>query len=115
MNYMSGAGKKVNETLKEQFIAAMQNALPRNKLFAGYLNDDELRNIQSPVLLLVGDEEPQYDPEKAISRARQVVRNIEAHIIPIAGHGLPMEQPEKVNSLMLSFLNARNVTVKQVI
>jgi hypothetical protein len=33
MNNMTGQGNLVNSVVKEQFIIAMQNALPRNKLF----------------------------------------------------------------------------------
>lgn len=104
MDDMTGKGNTVNRIVKDQFIAAMQNALPRVKLLASYLKDDELRRITSPVLLLIGDQEIQYDAKKAVRRAEKVFPRVEAHIIPQAGHGLPLEKPQTVNRLMISFL-----------
>jgi pimeloyl-ACP methyl ester carboxylesterase len=104
MDYMTGKGNVINQTIKNQFIVAMQNALPRNKLFPTYMKDEELKQIKAPALLLIGDQEVQYDPEQATMRACKVMPHIEAHIIKDAGHGLPLEQPERVNRLVLHFL-----------
>ncbi|TXK70259.1 alpha/beta fold hydrolase [Paenibacillus sp. N3.4] len=105
MNYMIGKGNQVNETLRNQFITGMQNALPKNKLFPGYMNDDELKAIQCPILLLIGDQDIQYDPQKAITRAKQLVPYIQTNLVSDTGHGLAMERPATINSLMISFFS----------
>lgn len=104
MDYMTGKENVINQTLKDQFIVGMQNALPRTKLFVSYINDDELGQITVPVLLLIGDQDIQYDAEQAVNRARKLIHGIEAKVIPHAGHGLPLEKPEIVNALVLDFL-----------
>jgi pimeloyl-ACP methyl ester carboxylesterase len=103
MNYMIGRGNQVNETLRNQFIAGMQNALPKNKLFPSFMQDDELKAIQCPILLLIGDQDIQYDPRKAIARANHLVPHIQTKLVADTGHGLAMERPETINSLMISF------------
>ncbi|MBC8080418.1 MAG: alpha/beta hydrolase [Gorillibacterium sp.] len=107
MNYMTGKGNVINQTIKDQFIIAMQNALPRTKLFVSYINDYELEQITVPVLLLIGDQDIQYDVKQAVNRAEKVIQCIEATVIPHTGHGLPLEKPELVNTLMLDFLGRK--------
>ncbi|NOV02286.1 alpha/beta fold hydrolase [Paenibacillus planticolens] len=103
MNDMIGKGNQVNEILKDQFITGMQNALPTNKLFPSYMKDDELRAIQCPILLLIGDQDIQYDPQKAIARAKHLVPLIQTKLIADTGHGLAMERPKTINALMITF------------
>ncbi|NRF92508.1 alpha/beta hydrolase [Paenibacillus frigoriresistens] len=105
MNYMIGKGNQVNETLRNQFIAGMQNALLKNKLFPSYMEDDELKAIQCPTLLLIGDQDIQYDPRKAIARANHLVPHIQTKLVADTGHGLAMERPTTINSLMISFFS----------
>jgi pimeloyl-ACP methyl ester carboxylesterase len=109
MNEMTGKGNQVNETLRNQFIVGMQNALPKNKLFPSYMKDDELKAIQCPILLLIGDQDIQYDPRKAIARANQLVPYIQTRLVADAGHGLAMERPETINALMISFFGGTEV------
>lgn len=104
MDYMTGKGNYINQTIKNQFITGMQNALPRTKLFTSYIKDNELQLIKAEVLLLIGDQDIQYNVEKAVKRARKQILDIEITVIPGVGHGLPLEQPEMVNRLMLDFL-----------
>jgi pimeloyl-ACP methyl ester carboxylesterase len=67
------------------------------------LSDEELRQIRQQVLLLIGDQD-RLNPPKAIQRARQTIQQLEAEIIPQAGHFLNMEQPASVNARVLRFL-----------
>ncbi|AIQ52521.1 alpha/beta fold hydrolase [Paenibacillus sp. FSL R7-0331] len=107
MDYMTGKGNSVNETIKNQFITGMQHALPRTRLFVSCLNDDELQLISNPVLLIIGDQDIQYNVNRAVERANKLIHNIEASIIPRTGHGLPLERPELVNGLILDFLGRK--------
>ncbi len=78
---------------------------PHIRVFPTVFNDDELRQIKAHTLLLIGAEEVICNPEEAVNRAKQLIQNVEAEVIPNAGHGLPMEQPELVNERILGFLN----------
>jgi pimeloyl-ACP methyl ester carboxylesterase len=74
-------------------------------LFPTVYTDDELKQIELPALLLIGEKEKIYRPKKAIKRARQLMPNLTAKIIPNAGHTLNMEQPEIINARILDFLS----------
>jgi pimeloyl-ACP methyl ester carboxylesterase len=103
-------GFVVNEVFAEQFITGLQNwnwAMGTNG-FSGVMpsvfRDDELRQIQIPVLMLIGDQD-RLNPPKAIERARQLIPHIETEIIQQAGHMLSLEQPESVDRRVLKFLS----------
>lgn len=66
-------------------------------------SDDELRAIQTPVLLLVGDHEVIYKPEDAIRRATRLVPNLKAEIVPNANHIAEYTNAQMVNEKILEF------------
>ena len=70
-----------------------------------------MRQIKADTLLLIGEEEVIYNPEMAVNRAKQLMQNIEAKVVPNASHGLPMEQAELVNEHILGFLNQEQEVV----
>jgi pimeloyl-ACP methyl ester carboxylesterase len=67
-------------------------------------HDDELRSIRAPVLLLIGDHEVIYKPERVIERARRLVPHLEAEVIPDANHCAEYTAPDVVNEKILDFL-----------
>lgn len=68
------------------------------------LTDAELKQLGMPVLLLIGEHEVIADVEPAVERARALVKDIQVEVVSGAGHSVAMEQPETVNSLVLTFL-----------
>ena len=66
-------------------------------------SDDELRAIQTPVLLLIGDHEVIYKPEDAIRRATRLVPNLKAEIVPNANHLAEYTNAQRVNEKTLEF------------
>ena len=74
-------------------------------MFPTVYTDAELKQIELPVLLLIGSAEKIYNPKKAVDRAQQWIPDLTAEIIPNAGHTLNMEQPETINARILRFLN----------
>jgi pimeloyl-ACP methyl ester carboxylesterase len=67
-------------------------------------SDEELRKIQNPVLLLIGDHEVIYKPERAMERATRLVPNLKAVIVPNANHIAEFTAAEFVNKQILDFL-----------
>ncbi len=103
---MTAKGFVWNEFLLEQLRLGLRYRSMRS-LFDMALptvfSDDELRGINTPTLLLLGDNEIIYNPQSALERATRLIPNIDAEIIPAVGHGLSQEQPELVNSRILEF------------
>jgi pimeloyl-ACP methyl ester carboxylesterase len=65
---------------------------------------EELCKIRTPVLLLIGDHEVLYKPERVIRRATQRVSNLKAEIVPNANHVAEYTAAEVVNEKILDFL-----------
>jgi pimeloyl-ACP methyl ester carboxylesterase len=66
--------------------------------------DEELRGVRNPTLLLIGKQEALYNPVPAIERAKQLIPNIQAELIPQSSHDLPISKAETVNPRVLEFL-----------
>jgi pimeloyl-ACP methyl ester carboxylesterase len=77
----------------------------RNSFSPHVFSDKELRRIQAPVLLLIGDHEVIYDSGRVIRRAARLVRGLSAVIVPNANHCSQYTAPEFVNKKILEFLN----------
>lgn len=71
---------------------------------ADLFDDDALRQIQNPTLLLVGDREKIFNPGRLMERAQRLMPNLEAQLVKNTAHLLPIDQAETVNRLMLEFL-----------
>jgi len=69
------------------------------------LTDQELKNLKMPTLFLVGENEKIYSAHQSIHRLNSVAPQIEAELIPDAGHDLTIVQAEMVNRKVLKFLD----------
>lgn len=67
-------------------------------------SDEQLRSVQVPTLLLIGQQEVIYDPAASIERARRLVPAIEAGLIPNASHDMSYFQAGAVDARILEFL-----------
>jgi pimeloyl-ACP methyl ester carboxylesterase len=70
-------------------------------------SDEELRGMQVPTLLLIGQQEALYDPKAALERARRLIPNFEGELIPRANHEMTISQHEIVDRRLLEFLKRR--------
>lgn len=64
---------------------------------------DRLGEIKVPTLIIVGADDKPRPPYEAQEMAK-LIPNARLEIIPEAGHISNLEQPERVNSLLISFL-----------
>jgi pimeloyl-ACP methyl ester carboxylesterase len=80
------------------------SGFPINQLTPPVYNDDELRRIRTPMLLLIGDKEVIYNPERVIKWATSLVAGLKGEIIPNANHNAQVTAPYTVNRKILDFL-----------
>jgi pimeloyl-ACP methyl ester carboxylesterase len=93
--------------LNERFVELMEMTTRHTKthlLFPTVFGDDELRQIKAPTLLVLGEEEIIYDPRAALARARRLIPDLKATLVPDASHLLTMQWPAVVNGRVLEFL-----------
>ena len=74
------------------------------RIMPGVFSDDELRAMQVPVLLLIGENEVIYDAAKALDRAQALFPNFEGALVPNSNHDMCSSQHRIVNGRMLDFL-----------
>jgi pimeloyl-ACP methyl ester carboxylesterase len=67
--------------------------------------DVELRAVNVPTLLLIGDREVIYNPVRAIERACALLPQVQAELISGAGHDLPVTKFSMVDGKVLAFLD----------
>ena len=65
---------------------------------------EELGRIQADTLLLVGEREVIYPPERAMRAAKKLMPNLKVACIPDAHHIAALSQPDLVNREILDFL-----------
>ncbi|MBL7842587.1 MAG: alpha/beta hydrolase [Cyclobacteriaceae bacterium] len=85
-------------------------ALPKTvtRAVSGVINRsgvfEEIKSIQKPTLVMVGDEDVATKPEKA-KRIHKQINGSVLEIIPGAGHSSTIEQPKFVNAILEKFLS----------
>ncbi len=74
-------------------------------IFPDELPDAELRQIRSRTLVLVGTEERIYDARAAVTRARAVIPEVSAALLPGLGHLPGLQAASAVNDRIVRFLS----------
>jgi pimeloyl-ACP methyl ester carboxylesterase len=69
------------------------------------MRDADLRRIQVPTLLLVGENETVLSARRAMRRVAAVAPQVRAELVPNAGHDLPIAQRALVIEKVLAFLD----------
>jgi pimeloyl-ACP methyl ester carboxylesterase len=105
-NLKNETTKRLFDLLTNQFYLGVRHfRLPPTVLPTPY-QDEELRGVKPPTLLLIGQQEALYDPVAAVARAKRLIPTITTKLIPQAGHDLPPSQPTAVNARVLEFMTA---------
>ncbi|MGP4021625.1 alpha/beta fold hydrolase [Saccharopolyspora sp. 5N708] len=76
--------------------------LPR----ADVLDDDQLRSIVTPALVLLAERSTAHDSREVRARLRALLPSADVEILAGVGHNFPMTRPELVNGRVLDFLSA---------
>lgn len=103
-------GYVVNEKWGELMLQGILNTRPQPPIQAASFSDAQLRQVKAPVLLLMGERSVIYDSQRVYRRARQLIPDILAEIIPDASHALNAEKSELVNERMLQFCQTNTST-----
>lgn len=75
------------------------------RIMASEFSDDELRALRVPVLMLIGEGEVMYDPEKALARAGRLIPNFNGELVPDCKHDMVGSQYRIVDARVLDFFN----------
>ena len=103
INGASMKGYSAEDPVQEEMIIGMMNM--RNVSFMRpVFTDEELKQVTALTLLLIGDHEIMYEPQKALDNAARLFPHLQAELIPNAGHMLDSDQPELVDARILKFL-----------
>ena len=65
---------------------------------------EELARIEAPTLLVLGERERIYPPDKAGRAARRLMPSVQVELIPRAHHVTAIANPEAVNACVTAFL-----------
>jgi pimeloyl-ACP methyl ester carboxylesterase len=95
-----------NHPMIEQLIAGIKNfkGEQMGAPVVSVFSDDELRQMNIPTLLLVGDHDTSCKPKPVLERAQRLIPGIQAELVVGGGHLLPTDQADTTNSRMLEFL-----------
>ncbi len=113
MQGLFGKGFQVDKRFMHQLVMGGKYCRIMNGTypFPSIFTDDQLRQINTPILLLLGEQEVTFNPHAALNRARSLLPHGEGEILPNVGHALTMEQPGAANARILAFLS--NEATKQ--
>jgi pimeloyl-ACP methyl ester carboxylesterase len=100
--YKSDFGfKEHSEILYERFRSAKVIFKVRPRVFT----NEELQRLSMPTLLLIGEQESLYNSKAAIERAKRILPNGDAELIPNCNHAVVSDQTDRVSNRVIGFLN----------
>ena len=70
-------------------------------VFPTVFRTKDLRQIQVPVWLLIGDREVVYPPEATLRKAARMMPGLKTCLVPGANHIAGMSNPEEINQRII--------------
>jgi pimeloyl-ACP methyl ester carboxylesterase len=107
----STAGYTSSDPVHEQMIIGMTN-MKKVSFMRPVFTDEELGHMHVPTLLLIGDHEIMYAPQKALDRAAGLIPGLQGQLIANAGHMLNSDQPGLVDKFISDFLSGQGLPQK---
>jgi pimeloyl-ACP methyl ester carboxylesterase len=96
--------RKMFDCLVEQMYLGLRYFKMQANVSPNAYQDDELREVKNPVLLLIGQQEVIYDPAASVERARRLMPTVQAELIAEASHDMVFSRAKIVNQRILDFL-----------
>lgn len=95
--------------IDQYYMGLEQSSISRCFMDMTPFSDEELRSLDMPVLVLIGDRDI-INNEKSLKRAKKLIRHIEVGTIKHAGHFLSMDQADVINKAMVDFFKENQET-----
>ncbi|ACM15768.1 hydrolase, alpha/beta hydrolase fold family, putative (plasmid) [Bacillus cereus Q1] len=101
----------IHPFIQEQLIAGMmwnnslKNETQIEQGFPYIFTDQELSEIKTPMLLMLGEDEVMYNPLEAFKYAEDSSPNLTVELVKDVGHLMSMENPQYINDRILEFFN----------
>ena len=96
--------RKMVDLTVDQIYKASKSFKSRRAPEPTVLDDNELKNIKTPTLYVLGDNEKIYSAQQALKRINKIAPQIKTELIPNTGHDLLALKTELVNRKVLEFL-----------
>jgi pimeloyl-ACP methyl ester carboxylesterase len=96
--------RKMVDLTVDQIYKASKSFKSRRAPEPTVLDDNELKNIKTPTLYVLGVNEKIYSAQKALKRINKIAPQIKTELIPNTGHDLLALKTELVNRKVLEFL-----------
>jgi pimeloyl-ACP methyl ester carboxylesterase len=97
-------GVSFDPDFKKLFFLLLKYGKATNQVFPTVFSDEQLKSVNVPTLLIYGDRENIYDCSLALSRARQLIKNLSVRIIKNGNHITAATNYESVNNEIIDFL-----------
>lgn len=92
----------VDDLLIDYLAAALKHYKPQPRK-PWMFPDSELKGIRAPTLVLIGDREVIYNPDKVAAKAKRLIPDVSVEIVPGASHALFYDRPDIVNRRVIEF------------
>jgi pimeloyl-ACP methyl ester carboxylesterase len=97
--------KRVMRMVLQGYLTHRPHVLP-----PGPLTDEQLRSVAVPVLLLLGEKSQVHRSCEVLARATELLPDVDAEIVPGAGHPVPMSHTEHIAGRLNGFLLRHDTT-----
>ncbi|MBS4174464.1 alpha/beta hydrolase [Bacillus sp. FJAT-49736] len=106
-------GNIIEDDIFDQFIyGVLHYKWKVSPIIPKVIPAEKLKTIEVPTLLLMGDKEVIYNPNRAIVQAKASIPHIETVMLPNTSHCLFIEDAEKANDLVIDFLHKEAVNTE---
>lgn len=92
--------------INQYYLATKQASVDKCFLEMTPFTDKQLKSLNLPVLLMIGDTDIINDDE-SLKKAKKLLPNVQTQKIKNAGHFLSVDQPEIVNKEIIDFLKQK--------
>ena len=97
-------GVSFDPDFKKLFFLLLKYGKATNQVFPTVFQDEQLKRVNVPTLLIYGDRENIYDYSLAINRAKLLIENLNVRIIKNGNHITAATNYESVNNEIIEFL-----------
>ncbi len=96
-------GRRIMEELVDDAVLAMHSFKRRQMVAPLKLSDDDWKRYRAKTLFLAGDREVMFPPHEAIAKLKALAPQVEAELLPDAGHDFFVARADEVAARILRF------------